>query len=84
MISKYEMCIRDRANIVSPYFTQLLFSSISYVPLSKFVKQDFSKLKLDRLQKENLLLSVWGLEEEAMVVKGFCAGNILPPTPEGR
>ena len=61
----------DKANIVSPYFTQLLFSSISYVPLSKFGKQDFSKLKLDRLQKENLLLSVWGLEEETMVVKGF-------------
>ena len=61
----------DKANIVSPYFTQLFFSSISYVPLSNFGKQDFSKLKLDKLQKENLLLSVWGQEEETNVVKGF-------------
>ena len=61
----------DKANIVSPYFTQLLFSSISYVPLSDFGKQDFSKLKLDRLQKENLLLSVWGRKGETKVVKGF-------------
>lgn len=71
LIPNFLMKDLDKANIVSPYFTQLLFSSISYVPLSKFGKQDFSKLKLDRLQKENLLLSVWGLEEEAMVVKGF-------------
>ena len=61
----------DKANVVSPYFTQLLFSSISYVPLSNFGKQDFSKLKLDRLQKENLLLSVWGQKGETKVVKGF-------------
>jgi hypothetical protein len=71
LIPNFLMKDLDKANIVSPYFTQLLFSSISYVPLSKFGKQDFSKLKLDRLQKENLLLSVWGLEEETMVVKGF-------------
>ena len=61
----------DKANVVSPYFTQLLFSSISYVPLSNFGKQDFSKLRLDRLQKENLLLSVWGQEGGTEVVKGF-------------
>lgn len=61
----------DKANIVSPYFTQLLFNCIPYVPLSNFGKQDFSKLKLDKLQKENLLLSVWGQEEENKVVKGF-------------
>lgn len=61
----------DKANIVSPYFTQLLFTCIPYVHLSNFGKQDFSKLKLDKLQKENLLLSVWGQEEETKVVKGF-------------
>ena len=71
LIPNFLMKDLDKANIVSPYFTQLLFSSISYVSLSKFGKQDFSKLRLDRLQKENLLLSVWGLEKETMVVKGF-------------
>ena len=61
----------DKAKIVSPYFTQLLFNCIPYVPLSNFGKQDFPKLKLDKQQKENLLISIWGQEEETKVVKGF-------------
>lgn len=74
----------DKANVVSPYFTQLLFCSISYVSLSNFGKQDFSKLRLDRLQKENLLLSVWGQKEETMVVKGFNLPEKKMSSPNNR
>lgn len=71
LVPSFLMKDLDKANIVSTYFTQLLFNCIPYVSLSSFGKQDFSKLKLDKQQKDNLLLSVWGQEEETKVVKGF-------------
>lgn len=61
----------NKANVNSIYFVQLLFTCISHVPLSKFGKQDFSKLKLNRQQKENLLLSVWGQDSGNEVIKNF-------------
>ena len=61
----------NKADVNSKYFVQLLFTCISHVPLSKFGKQDFSKLKLNRQQKENLLLSVWGQDSGNDVIKNF-------------
>ena len=61
----------NKADVNSKYFVQLLFTCISHFPLSKFGKQDFSKLKLNRLQKENLLLSVWGQDSGNDVIKNF-------------
>lgn len=61
----------NKADVNSKYFVQLLFTCISHVPLSKFGKQDFSKLKLNRQQKENLLLSVWGQYSGNDVIKNF-------------
>ncbi len=61
----------NKADINSEYFIQLLFTCIPQIPLSKFGKQDFAKVKLTEQQKENLLLSVWGQNLENEVVKSF-------------
>lgn len=61
----------NKVNMDSPYFTQLLFTCISNVPLSKFGKKEYIKLKLSRMQKENLLLSVWGQNSAKEVIKDF-------------
>lgn len=61
----------NKANVNSKFFIQLLFTCISHVPLFKFGKQDFSKLKLNWQQKENLLLSVWGQDSGNEVIKNF-------------
>lgn len=41
------------------------------MPLDSFGKTDFKKLKLTKLQKENLLLSVWGRQGAKQVIKAF-------------
>lgn len=61
----------NKADINSEYFIQLLFTCIPQIPLSKFGKQDFSKVKLTEQQQENLLLSVWGQNLGNEVVKSF-------------
>lgn len=61
----------NKADINSEYFIQLLFTCIPQIPLSKFGKQDFSKVKLTEQQQENLLLSVWGQNLGNEVVKNF-------------
>ena len=61
----------DKANADSDYFLQLLFSCINQVSLDSFGKIDFKKLKLNKLQKENLLLSVWGRQGDQQVIKAF-------------
>lgn len=61
----------DKANADSDYFMQLLFSCINQVPLNSFGKIEFKKLKLNKLQKENLLLSVWGRQGDQQVIKAF-------------
>lgn len=61
----------DKANIDSAYFLQLLFSCINQVPLDSFGKIDFKNLTLTKLQKENLLLSVWGRQGAQQVIKAF-------------
>lgn len=61
----------NKADVNSKFFIQLLFTCISHIPLSKFGKQYFSKLKLNRQQKENLLLSVWGQDSGNEVIKNF-------------
>lgn len=61
----------DKANTDSDYFLQLLFSCINQVSLDSFGKIDFKKLKLSNLQKENLLLSVWGRNGAKQVIKVF-------------
>lgn len=60
-----------KANTDSDYFLQLLFSCINQVSLDSFGKIDFKKLKLSNLQKENLLLSVWGRNGAKQVIKVF-------------
>lgn len=60
-----------KANAASDYFLQLLFSCINQVSLESFGKIDFKKLKLNNLQKENLLLSVWGRNGAKQVIKVF-------------
>lgn len=60
-----------KANADSTYFLQLLFSCINQVPLDSFDKIDFKNLKLSNLQKENLLLSVWGRNGTKQVIKAF-------------
>ena len=60
-----------KANADSAYFLQLLFSCINQVPLDSFDKIDFKNLKLSNLQKENLLLSVWGRNGTKQVIKAF-------------
>lgn len=59
----------NKANTDSDYFLQLLFSCINQVSLDSFGKIDFKKLKLSNLQKENLLLSVWGRNGAKQVIK---------------
>ena len=61
----------NKANMDSPYFTQLLFTCIPQIPLSKFGKQDFAKVKLTEQQQENMLLSVWGQDWGNEVVENF-------------
>lgn len=61
----------NKADINSEYFIQLLFTCIPQIPLSKFGKQDFAKVKLTEQQQENLLLSVWGQNLGNEVVKSF-------------
>ena len=60
-----------KANADSAYFLQLLFSCVNHVPLDSFGKTDFKKLKLTKLQKENLLFSVWGRQGAKQVIKAF-------------
>ena len=60
-----------KANADSAYFLQLLFSCINLVPLDSFGKIDFKKLTLTNMQKENLLLSVWGRDGAKQVIKAF-------------
>ena len=60
-----------KANADSDYFLQLLFSCINQISLESFGKIDFKKLKLNNLQKENLLLSVWGRNGAKQVIKVF-------------
>ena len=60
-----------KANADSAYFLQLLFSCINQVPLDNFGKIDFKKLTLTKLQKENLLLSVWGRHGAKQAIKAF-------------
>lgn len=61
----------NKADITSEYFVQLLFTCIPQVPLSKFGKQDFAKVKLTEQQQENLFLSVWGQNSLNEVVRSF-------------
>lgn len=70
-VTDYLMEDLNKADVNSKYFIQLLFTCISHVSLSKFGKQDFSKLKLSRQLKENLLLSVWGQDSRNEVIKNF-------------
>ena len=70
-VTDYLMEDLNKADVNSKYFIQLLFTCISHVSLSKFGKQDFSKLKLSRRLKENLLLSVWGQDSGNEVIKNF-------------
>lgn len=60
-----------KANADSDYFLQLLFSCINQISLESFGKIDFKKVKLNNLQKENLLLSVWGRNGAKQVIKVF-------------
>lgn len=60
-----------KVNADSAYFLQLLFSCINQVPLDNFGKIDFKKLTLTNMQKENLLLSVWGRNGAKQVIKAF-------------
>ena len=61
----------NKADITSEYFVQLLFTCIPQIPLSKFGKQDFAKVKLTEQQQENLFLSVWGQNSLNEVVRSF-------------
>ena len=61
----------NKADITSEYFVQLLFTCIPQIPLSKFGKQDFAKVKLTEQQQENLFLSVWGQNSSNEVVRSF-------------
>ena len=61
----------NKADITSEYFVQLLFTCIPQIPLSKFGKQDFAKVKLTEQQQENLFLSVWGQNSLNEVVRNF-------------
>lgn len=61
----------NKVDITSEYFVQLLFTCIPQIPLSKFGKQDFAKVKLTEQQQENLFLSVWGQNSSNEVVRSF-------------
>ena len=73
----------NKANMDSPYFTQLLFTCIPQIPLSKFGKQDFAKVKLTEQQQENMLLSVWGQDLGNEVVESFALPMQEMPNQDG-
>ena len=49
-----------KANMDSSYMNQLLFTCIGRVPFEKIASWKFNKLKLTKLQKENLQFSLFG------------------------